>query len=394
MPIEIVVPRLGWSMEEGVFAQWLKRDGELVQPGDLLYVLEGEKAATDIESFDTGTLHIPANAPAPGDTVKVGQLLGYLLQKDEAAPTTRSTVAPTPAAATASAVKSSQPQRAVSSVTEQPAISPRAKRVAAELGIDWAPLHGTGSTGRIRERDVRAAVSAATHNEDGTTHKPSAIRLAIARRLLESFRNTVPFTLTTKADATAWMQLRARLKTATPAGQPVPTHNDFFIKLIALALRQFPELQTQWRGENLFVPAQSHIAFAVDTPAGLVAPVVRGAGHLSLREIADQTAALIARARDGRLTTDVLQGGTFTLTNLGALGVDAFTPVIDWPQCAILGIGRIVREPAVVGDLVLPREQLTLSLTVDHRRIDGAPAARFLAWIRDAIASPPAELEN
>ena len=393
MPIEIVVPRLGWSMEEGVFAQWLKRDGQLVQPGDLLYVLEGEKAATDIESFDTGTLHIPADAPAPGDTVKVGQLLGYLLQPGETAPRTKLPHDIAPQKVSLAATATSLPRAELVRET-QPTISPRAKRVAAELGIDWAPLHGTGATGRIRERDVRAAADTAHHDEAGTTHLPSPIRMAIARRLHESFRNTVPVTLTTKADATAWMQLRARLKAATTAGETVPTHNDLFVKLAAIALARFPELQTQWRGEKLFVPAHPHIAFAVDTPAGLVAPVLRDASGLSVRVIADRTASLIKRARDGRLNADDLQGATFTLTNLGAFGIDAFTPIIDWPQCAILGIGRIVREPAVVNDQVVPREQLTLSLTVDHRRIDGAPAARFLAWIRDAIAAPPAELEN
>ena len=394
MSIEIIVPRLGWSMEEGVFAQWLKRDGDPIKSGDLLYVLEGEKAATDIESFDAGTLHIPADAPAPGDTVKVGQLLGHLLQPGELAPTSARPVVANPSSAAFAAAETVAAPVSVSS-TRGPAISPRARRVAAELGIDFATVQGTGSTGRIRERDVRAAsVSPAVAGagiEVGVTHKPTPIRLAIARRLQESFRNTVPVTLTTKADATSWVRLREQIKASSVAGQPAPTFNDLFIKLVAAGLRKFPELTTQWRGENLFVPAHVHVAFAVDTTAGLVAPVVRDADQLGLRDLAAQTAGLVARAREGRLAIEDLQGATFTISNLGALGIDAFTPIIDWPQCAILGIGRIVREPAVVGDQVLPREQLTLSLTVDHRRIDGAPAARFLAWIRDAIATPPSE---
>ncbi len=385
-------------MEEGVFSQWLKREGDRVQAGEMLYVLEGEKAASDIESFDSGILHIPANAPAPGDRVIVGQRLGYLLQPGETPP-----AAGLPTADSAAAGLPAAPQlgtdapTAVGAAGRAVAISPRARRVAAELGIEISQVHATGSTGRIRESDVRAAAAAKPNRrdagEEGTLSKPTAIRAAIALRLQESLRNTVPVTLTTRADATQWMALRERLKAAQGAG-PVPSFNDLFIKLAARALRQFPELATQWRGEDLFIPTHVHVAFAVDTPSGLVAPVVRDADRMGLREIAAHTADLIARARAGRLRPEEMTGATFTLSHLGAFGIDAFTPVIDWPQCAILGIGRISAEPAVVDGLVVVRQQMTLSLTVDHRRIDGAPAARFLARIRDTIAAAPADLET
>src|SRR5439155_596870 len=145
----------------------------------------------------------------------------------------------------------------------------------------------------------------------------------------------------------------------------------------------------QWRDEGLFVPARVDIAVAVDTEAGLLAPVVRGADRLSLLQVAGQMRELVGLARAGRLTADQMRDATFTITNLGMFGIDAFTPIIHLPQCAVLGIGRIVRKPAVVGDRIEPRDFLTMSLTFDHRVVDGAPAARFLAAVRQAIEQPP-----
>jgi pyruvate dehydrogenase E2 component (dihydrolipoamide acetyltransferase) len=150
-------------------------------------------------------------------------------------------------------------------------------------------------------------------------------------------------------------------------------------------LRQHPMLQSQWHDDGLFVPDAVDIAIAVDTDAGLLAPVVRGVDRLTIDEIAMQTRDLIAKARSGTLKAEEMRGGTFTITNLGMFGIDAFTPIIQLPQCAVLGIGRIVREPAVVDDRIMPRDQMTLSLTFDHRIVDGAPAARFLDSVRHSI---------
>jgi len=192
-----------------------------------------------------------------------------------------------------------------------------------------------------------------------------------------------PVTLTTKADATQLVAWRSRYPTASSAA--VPSYTDLCLKVVAVALRQHPLLQAQWREEGLFVPEAIDIAVAVDTDAGLLAPVVRGADHLPIDEIAKQTRDLITRARAGTLKADEMRGGTFTITNLGMFGIDAFTPIIHLPQCAVLGIGRIVREPAVVDDRVAPRDQMTLSLTFDHRVVDGAPAARFLDTVRRLV---------
>jgi pyruvate dehydrogenase E2 component (dihydrolipoamide acetyltransferase) len=197
-----------------------------------------------------------------------------------------------------------------------------------------------------------------------------------------------PVTLTARVDATELVALRDRLRAATPPDTPVPGYTDLIVKHTAAALRQHPLLQAQWREEGLWVPEGVHIAIAVDTEAGLLAPVIRDADTLDFVQIAARSHALIAEARAGRLSADQMRDATFTITNLGMFGIDAFTPIIHLPQCAVLGIGRILREPAVIEDRIELRHMLTLSLTFDHRVVDGAPAARFLSTIRNAIEQP------
>jgi pyruvate dehydrogenase E2 component (dihydrolipoamide acetyltransferase) len=258
-------------------------------------------------------------------------------------------------------------------------ISPRARRAARELGIDCTTLRGSGHTGRIRERDVRAAATTALV---GRLVPHTRIRKLTAARMVAGGTQAAPVTLTTQADATEMVALRGRLKAA---GDAVPSYTDMVVNLAAAALREHPLLQAQWRDEALFMPRAVHIALAVDTDAGLLAPVLRDADRLSLGEVATQARELIAAARAGRLTAEQMRDATFTVTNLGMFGIDAFTPIIHLPQCAVLGVGRIVRAPAVVGDRIVPRDMLTLSLTFDHRIVDGAPAARFLEAIRRSI---------
>jgi pyruvate dehydrogenase E2 component (dihydrolipoamide acetyltransferase) len=197
-----------------------------------------------------------------------------------------------------------------------------------------------------------------------------------------------PVTLTTKADATNLVNVREQFRASSTDGKLVPSYTDLIVKLTATALRQHPLLQAQSRDDGLFVPERIDIAVAVDSDAGLLVPVVRGADRLTLREVTVRSQELISAARAGKLTAEQMRDATFTISNLGSLGIDAFTPIIHLPQCAVLGIGRIVREPTVVGDAILPRKRMTLSLTFDHRVVDGAPAARFLDTLRRAIETP------
>jgi pyruvate dehydrogenase E2 component (dihydrolipoamide acetyltransferase) len=410
MPIEIIVPRLGWSMEEGTFSEWLKDDGDFINVGDMLFVLEGEKATEEIETFDEGILHIPADAPQPGETVVVGQLLGYLLEKDEPAPLERQTIvaeaAPrevAPASLTSSGTRQDSQRRAPRHV-----VTPRARRAARELGIDCAGIQGTGRDGRIRERDVRQAVQItalgandphAGAEPQGTMIRISSIRRSIARRMHDSARNTAPVTLSTKLNATNLVNLRRQFKaadqpsikasgTAAPDGSHAPGYAAIIVKLTAVALQQHPQLNAQWRDDGIFIPDAVHVAVAVDTDEGLLAPVLRDVAQAPLREVASRLRSLAARAAAGELTAKEMRGATFTVTNLGMYGVDAFTPIINPPQCAVLGVGRIVREPAVLGEVIAACDMMSLSLSFDHRIVDGAPAARFLDTLRDCIENP------
>jgi pyruvate dehydrogenase E2 component (dihydrolipoamide acetyltransferase) len=417
MAIEIKVPRLGWSMEEGTFVEWLKHDGQPVRAGEPLFAIEGDKAIQEVESIGSGILRISPRAPENGETVKVGTTLAFLAGPEEAVAfdSVIDTTAVAPAAS-AAAVEPASPVLAErgrsdgasvpepppgASRAKRPRISPRAARVAAELGIDWKAIQGSGRSGRIRERDVqteasrqqmagrrgRAAVAPAEAGAEPAA-RPS-FRRTIAARMVEGAQATAPVTLTTTADATNLVSLRAQFKAAAkPPDEFVPSYTDIMGRLAARALQEHPALNRQWIDGQIISPTGINIAFAVDTPAGLVAPVVYDVPSLGLREIAARTHDLKARALSAQLKPQELTGGTFTISNLGAFGIDAFTPIINVPQCAILGLGRIERRPAVVGDQIVPRDMITLSLTFDHRIVDGAPAARFLAALRRAIENP------
>jgi pyruvate dehydrogenase E2 component (dihydrolipoamide acetyltransferase) len=407
MRIEITIPRLGWNMDEGVFVEWLKAEGDAVQPGDVLFTLEGEKATQEIESLDAGTLRIAADAPQPGEKVAVGRVIGHL----ESAAAESSSLSPGERAG----VRAEQPLAAAppdaparrdlssSASAALPTISPRALRVAKELGVDWTALRGTGSGGRIRERDVLQAANSPAKNQQGAAPATaqaapgrtplSPLRRTLAARLSASRQACVSVTLTAAFDATGLVELRRQFQAAAPlSGRPAPSYNDMFIKLSAAALSRHPDLQAVWQDDALLRPEQTHIALAVDTPAGLVAPVIRNVASLGILQVAEQTRELVERARNQTLRPADLEGGTFTISNLGGYGIEAFTPVVNPPQSAILGIGRIGPQPVAHQGLVVVRERVTLNLTFDHRVVDGAPAARFLQELGQMLVNPAAWL--
>lgn len=360
MATEITIPRLGWSMEEGTFAAWLKQPGEKVEAGELLFAVESDKVTMDVESLDSGYLHVLAGAPQSGETVKPGQRIGYLLAEGEPAPAEEEV-----AAAAAPVVAQVSASVVVAPVREgRNAATPRARRAARDSGVDIRTVKGTGRGGRIRERDVLAVRGAGSHVPVTT------LRRTIAERMMQSRQNTAPVTLTTRADASNLVKLRNQHKAS---------HTDVIAKLVAAALREHPMLGGRWEGERITLPAAIHIGFAVDTEHGLYAPVIRNVDSLDIGQIAERSRELIAAARERRLKAEDLQGGTFTITNLGAFGIDAFTPILNYPETAVLGLGAIRKEPVVLADgQIAARDQITLSLTFDHRVVDGGPAARFL----------------
>jgi len=207
--------------------------------------------------------------------------------------------------------------------------------------------------------------------------------------MLAGVYETAPVTLTTRCDATNLVNLRDQFRATERNSEGItPGYNELIVKLTAMALERHPLLAARWNDHEIVLPEGFHIAIAVQTDEGLMAPVVRNVDQLSLRELAAEMHKLVQLARGGKLAGNQMQDGVFTITNLGMFGIDSFTPIINLPQCAILGIGRIAREPAVVENQIVARDQLTLSLTFDHRIVDGAPAARFLNDLRLAIEQP------
>ena len=416
MAVEIRVPRLGWSMEEGTFIRWLKNDGEVVKVGDMLYELESEKSTQEIEALDAGVLRILADAPAQGTIVAVGALLGYLgaegedvglESRDRQSATDRRHNAPVGAEVSLGSERAVQSSRdairtplAGGDGSGRVNSSPRARRVATELGIDWKRLRGSGRSGRVRERDVRLAAersdpansvrTVSSHSAKFETTPISPRRKTIADRMVASCRQTAPVTLTTRADATNLVVMRNQFKTTGDASR-VPTYTDIVAKLAATALEQHPKLAARWEQDRIVPPErdQFNIGIAVDTEAGLLVPVVRDVLGKSLARIAEESADLFVRARSNKLTPAEHRDGVFTITNLGSFGIDAFTPIINLPETSILGLGAIRREPVVLDDGQLAaRELIWLSLTFDHRVVDGAPAARFLQTLRNAVENP------
>ena len=382
-------------MDEGTFAAWLKRDGDRVQAGELLFCLESEKATQDIEAIDSGFLHLPPEAPKPGDPVKVGQLLAYLLAEGEVlvptAPPASSGTRDHPSPSKSSEISIATQVADSSAAVGSRIATPRARRVSRELGVDWTTLDGSGAGGRIREADVRrAALSTVEGSNPAAGPAPvigmTAMRRVIAERMRTSARNTVPVTLHTVADASKLVRLREEWKRV--GRETPPSYTDMLLVLTARALVVHPSLNACWEGDGLNLSPAVHMGIAVDTEAGLTVPVLRNAGVFSLGQVAERTRDLIERTRARKAAAEELRGGTFTLTNLGAYGIDAFTPVINYPQVAILGMGRIRKQLVVEGEALVIRDMMSLSLTFDHQALDGAPAARFLQtlteWVRTA----------
>ncbi len=460
MAFEIVIPRLGWSMEEGTFSGWLKKDGDFVRSGETLFSLEGEKAIQDIESIDEGILRISPNGPNVGTVVKVGTIVGYIVVKGEDLPwlNSKSTEGEEAASVASSQTSTATPVASPSvrrmardvgielsqvigtgprgRITSQDVMrarspaadkisaripanmpatsacvdlrdcpvaardkwsqatgagsrviaSPRARRVARELNVDWKLLRGSGANGRVRERDVREAGTQVV--TFGVRQPITTRRRIIAERLTFSRQRTVPVTLTTKADATKLIALRSQWKSRSSSSS-VPSYQDIIIKLIAEIMTRHPRIAGRWEQDAIVIPREHemNIGMAVDTEDGLLVPVIQNVNGLTLGELAEKSHELVERARVGKLVASEMQSGVFTVTNLGSFGIDAFTPVINLPESAILGLGAIRMEPAATpAGKIIARHTLSLSLTFNHRIIDGAPAARFLQELVTAIA--------
>ena len=402
MAIEIQVPKLGLTMEEATLVCWKAAAGEMVKKEQIVLVLETDKVTFEMPSPGDGLLHPVA---ASGSRIEVSQVVGYLaadrneLAKLAAQHPAAETVAPAaavaPSAPAAAAVQASAPAASGGRVKA----SPVAKAMAKAHGIDLGLIAGSGPGGRVVRADVLKAV------EKGVPAKrvpaaPAAVagellsaaqeipivgvRKVIFKNMHLSLATQAQLTLHTEASAEAMIRLRSRLNAA---GAKV-SYNAVLVKIIAQALKQHPLANASVEGEVIKVWRQVHVGVAMDLGKGLIVPKVRDANIKSIREISADLDRLVEAARAGSLALDDLTLGTFTLTNLGAWDIDDFTPIVNHPESAILGVGRIVEKPVARNGQVVVEPRLALSLSFDHRIIDGAPGAAFLKAMKDMIEEP------
>ncbi|MFT8417341.1 MAG: pyruvate dehydrogenase complex dihydrolipoamide acetyltransferase [Acetobacter sp.] len=406
MAIEILMPALSPTMTEGKIARWLKKEGEAVSNGDVLAEIETDKATMEVEAIEDGIFG-RILVPEGTEGVAVNTPIAILVEEGEAVPAaTTPSSAPIPAAAS-----TAQPVAAASApVLPTPApqatrpanrivASPLARRIAATKGVDLSSIKGTGPNGRIVKRDVEAAAAQSSSAPQppalptgGSRTVPhSTMRKVIARRLSES-KATIPhFYVSMDVELDALMALRSQLNALSgDEGQDAfkLSVNDMLIKAAALALKQVPEVNASFTEDAMILHEDADISVAVSLDDGLITPIVRAADRKSLKQISQEAKSLVSRARAGKLKPEEFQGGTFSLSNMGMFGVKEFAAIVNPPQAAILAIAAGKRVPVVSGDEIRIATVMTVTLSVDHRAVDGALAAKWLSAFRSIVQAP------
>jgi pyruvate dehydrogenase E2 component (dihydrolipoamide acetyltransferase) len=387
--------------------KWIKKEGDAVKSGDIIAEVETDKATMDLEAFDSGILR--KILIAEGTKVPVQSRIGIIGTKDEkideSAPAAPATPAPAKAEPSAKKEEAKAPASAPSAAAAtsnggRVKASPLAKKVAVEKGVALAALIGSGPGGRIVKKDVLGAPASGGGGSsiyapgpiagEGST-KLTTMRSVIAKRLLES-KTTIPhFYLEIEIDAKPLLDLRAQLNESLGKLKPPVklSLNDFVLKAAAEAVRRVPAVNASFEGDSIRQFANVQLSFAVAIPDGLITPIIREAQNKSLIQISGEAKALAAKAKEGKLKPEEFQGGTFTVSNLGMLGIDRFSAIINPPQAAILAIGNIVKK-AVVGanDEIVAGHRQSITLSCDHRVVDGAVGAAYLKELRELIEKP------
>ena len=385
MATEILLPQWGMEMQDGTIVKWLKKEGDTIEEGEPLVEVETAKLETEMESTASGVV---AQILVPeGATVPIRSVLAIIAAPGEEVSRV-DVVAPKPATA-APAVDSAPRRTEVEQSWPMEGASiqavPAARRLANQHWIDLAQVQGTGPRGRIVIGDVEKAVEAGVMRPAEVV-PISGMRKTIATRMWQSVQSTAQVTLTTEADVTDAMRLREELGRQRAESGLSPLH--IVIKAVARALKEHPRMNAIQREDRVDLIEDINIGLAVSLSEGLIVPTLRRANQKDLAEIAREARDLATRARDGNASYDELTGGTFTVTNLGAYDIDGFTPIINPPQVGILGVGRVVKKPAIHQGEITGRSMMFLSLTFDHRVIDGAPAADFLRTVKGHLEDP------
>ena len=407
MAYEVLMPQLGLTMEEGTVSQWVKHEGDPVKTGDVLLEITTDKLTNEVTSEHDGVLlRIVAQE---GEDVPVKGLLCYVGQAGES-------VGDAPAAAPAAAAPAAAPAAPAAAPAAVPVaagarlrVSPLARKTAAKLGVDLSKLTGSGPSGRIRQQDVLAAANAAQTAapapaavaapaarpaakgglelmEGDTVVKLAGMRKVVAQRMLQSHTEIPPVTQNTKVDVTELMKFRKMLLAETGSKYSV---NDLILKATAKCLRAHPEVLVSLDGDQIIQRAHVNLGMAVALDAGLIVPVIRDADRLGLDALSAAAKDLASRAKSNKLTPDEYKGSTFSVSNLGMFGIETFTPIVNQPDAAILGVCAVEDELVMDDQGGISKHQvMRLSFTYDHRLIDGAVAAKFVMALRDLLEKP------
>ena len=403
MATKVVMEALSPTMEEGRLVKWLKHEGDAVDAGDVLAEVETDKAVMELPARGDGVLRkvlVPAGA-----TVPVGQLVAVIAAKDEdiSALVRDGAGAPAPAKAPAAGPASQAPAATTPRASPAPQpppdatpgrvkASPLARRIARERGVDLAVVRGSGPGGRIIKRDLEGAAAVSAVPAPSATVAAfqdvplTQIRKTIARRLVESLGPIPHFFLTVEIDMERVWDAREALNHL--GEEPRISFNDIIVKVVAQALRQHRECNAWWQGDFIRYFGDVHLGMAVAVDQGLITPVIRYADQKSLRQIALETGDLSRRARERKLTPEEYTGSTFSVSNLGMLGIHEFTAVINPPEAGIVAVGGITQQPVVEDGAVTVRRRMRITMSCDHRVIDGATGARFLQTVKRMLENP------
>lgn len=395
MSVELKIPVIGESVTEVTLSSWLKQDGDYVAEGEAVCEIESDKASMELPAPSAGVLKIMAEA---GSELKIGALIGTLdtaaAPKAAAAPKTEAKAEAAPAA---QAVNSGK-------VVNEP--SPAARKILDEKGVNAADVKGSGKDGRITKEDAQnaqsapkaaapAAVSSAPApravpgSRNVRPEKMTRLRKTIASKLVEAKNTTAMLTTFNEVDLSALMDMRKKYKEAFTKKHGVGLgFMSLFTKACTVALKDWPAVNAQINGEEIVYHDYADVGIAVSTPKGLVVPVLRNAESMTLAEIEKEIARLAAKARDGKITIEEMQGGTFSITNGGVFGSMLSTPILNIPQSAILGMHNIIERPVAVNGQVVIRPMMYLALSYDHRIIDGRESVSFLKQVKELLEDP------
>ncbi len=401
MPTNVIMPALGVAQQTGTLLKWLKAEGQAVTKGEPLMEIETDKSTVEIEAAASGILsRVTAKA---GDEVPVGQTIALILAPGEALPTKQDTPASAPLLPPLPQGEGRGEGRATTSkTTTMPAFStvptggrilasPKAKRLAKESAIDLATLTGSGPEGSVLAADVQRAANGNLARPATSTARGllplTPMRRIVGQRMTQSKQTAPHFYISMDIDMTAVSKLRNGWKER--GDEPMPSINDFILQASACALKEFPQVNSSFTEQGILQHADINVGVAVALDEGLVVPVIRNADQLNLLELAKQSRSLADKAQNKKLFPLDYEGGTFTVSNLGMLGVDSFIAIINPPQCAILAVGRVAPRVVTDGDGIEIKSMMTATLSADHRVVDGASAARFLQQVKKHLESGP-----